>query len=258
MSFKYVEASRSRNATARQGTKRVFSSVSEQMLSERAMQLDAEQDSGQPSIWREVYNLMRCPGPPCHLGPYCWRDPIGNKHYKLKTHHLRNIIKCVEQGYRLSSHDDMPHEIREQLFAEEAQYVERQRKQGASHASFPPINITNVMPAQTPQASTPGSIPATPESTGLVSCDHSARLEIPGLRDIAVKRYCDWQCSQVDDEALKLEYWKACDLTLADGLDLEQVYKDQDATFYIDSGVKRGIARRFVSDIAAWAKQQSF
>lgn len=99
------------------------------------------------------------------------------------------------------------------------------------------------MPAQTPHASTPGSVPATPESTGLASYDHSARLGISGLRDIAVKRYCDWQCSQVGDEALKMEYWKACDLILADGLDLEQVYKDQSAAFYIDNGVKRGIAR---------------
>ena len=45
---------------------------------------------------------------------------------------------------------------------------------------------------------------------------------------------------------------------MADGLDLEQVYKDQDAAFYIDNGVKRGIARRFVSGIGTWAKQQSF
>ncbi|EAQ88970.1 hypothetical protein CHGG_05589 [Chaetomium globosum CBS 148.51] len=257
MSFKYVETSRSRNATARQATKRVFSSTSDRMLSERAMQLDAEEVSGHPSIWREVYNLMRFPGPPCHLGPYCWRDSIGNRHYKLKTHHLRNLIKCVEQGCSLQTHDDMPHEIREQLYAKEAQYAERQRKQGASQANFPPINITNVMPA-TPQASTLSSVPATPESTGLVSCDHSARLEIPGLRDIAVKRYCDWQCWQVSDEALKMEYWKACDLTLAYGLDLEQVFKDQDAAFYIDNSVKRGIARRVVSDIGAWAQQQNF
>jgi hypothetical protein len=83
---------------------------------------------GYPSIWRDVYNLMRCPGPPCHPGPYCWRDIIGKKHYKLKTHHLRSLIKYVEQGCELRSDDDMPHEIREQLYAEEAQYVERQRK----------------------------------------------------------------------------------------------------------------------------------
>lgn len=75
------------------------------------------------------------------------------------------------------------------------------------------------------------------------------------MPDVAVKRYCDWQCSQVSDEALKMEYWKACDLTLADGLDLEQVFKDQDAAFYIDNGIKRGITRRFVSDIGTWVKQ---
>ena len=117
MSFNYIETSRSRN------NKRGFSSTSQQMLSERAMQLDAEEASGQPSIWHDVYNLMRCPGPPCQLGPYCWRDTIGNKHYKLKTHHLRNLIKYVEQGYRLRAHDDVPDEIREQLYAEEAQYM---------------------------------------------------------------------------------------------------------------------------------------
>ena len=28
------------------------------------MQLDVEEEaSGQPSIWRDVYNLIRCPGP---------------------------------------------------------------------------------------------------------------------------------------------------------------------------------------------------
>ena len=58
MSFNYIEASRSRNTTARQGTKQGFSSTSQQILSERAIQLDAEEASGQPSIWRDVYNLM--------------------------------------------------------------------------------------------------------------------------------------------------------------------------------------------------------
>ena len=35
-------------------------------------------------------------------------------------------------------------------------------------------------------------------------------------------------------------------------LDLEQVFADQDVDFYIQKGVKRGIARRFVSDIQRW------
>ncbi|KAK3368965.1 hypothetical protein B0T24DRAFT_631216 [Lasiosphaeria ovina] len=53
---------------------------------------------------------------------------------------------------------------------------------------------------------------------------------------------------------LRWEYWKACDLTLADDLDSEQEYKDQDAGFYIENGVKRGIARRVISDIGTWAR----
>ena len=47
MSFSYIETSRSRNTTAQQGIKRGFSSISQQTLCERAMQLDAEVVSGQ-------------------------------------------------------------------------------------------------------------------------------------------------------------------------------------------------------------------
>ncbi|KAF4625132.1 hypothetical protein G7Y89_g13039 [Cudoniella acicularis] len=90
------------------------------MLAEGAAQLDAEQAfSGHPSIWWEVYNLMRCTDPPCNLGPHCWRDPVGKKHYKLKSHHLRSLIMHVQDGLTLKTHDDIPEEIREQLYAEE-------------------------------------------------------------------------------------------------------------------------------------------
>src|SRR5690349_21176122 len=51
-------------------------------------------------------------------------------------------------------------------------------------------------------------------------------LKIPGLRDIAVRRYGEWRCAQVRDESLKMEYRQACGLTVADGLDLEQVFED--------------------------------
>jgi hypothetical protein len=36
---------------------------------------------------------------------------------------------------------------------------------------------------------------------------------------------------------------------------LEQVYKDQDPKFFIEIGIKLGIARRFVEDIEKWAEQ---
>jgi hypothetical protein len=57
------------------------------MCAELAAQVDAEEGStGQPPIWKDVYKVMRCPGPPCQLGPRCWRDPDGKKHYKLTNH----------------------------------------------------------------------------------------------------------------------------------------------------------------------------
>ncbi|KAF3404054.1 hypothetical protein F1880_010328, partial [Penicillium rolfsii] len=77
---------------------------------------------------------------------------------------------------------------------------------------------------------------------------------IPGLRDLAVAEYSNWQQSQVDDEKLKAEFRKARDAALEDGLDLMQVHEDQDPEFFIKNGVKRGIARRFVGDIEYWVK----
>ena len=32
------------------------------------------------------------------------------------------------------------------------------------------------------------------------------------------------------------------------------MFEDQDADFFIQSGVKRGVARRFVRDIEVWAE----
>lgn len=54
---------------------------------------------------------------------------------------------------------------------------------------------------------------------------------------------------------LKAEFQRACDIALADGLDLERVYEDRDPEFFIKHGVKRGIARRFVGDIEVWVKR---
>jgi len=84
------------------------------MLTERATQLDVEEGiSGESSIWRDTYNLIRCPGPPCHLGPHRWRDPVGKKHYKLKTYQLKGLIRHIERGGQLQSHDDVSEDIRQ-------------------------------------------------------------------------------------------------------------------------------------------------
>ena len=55
----------------------------------------------------------------------------------------------------------------------------------------------------------------------------------------------------------KFEQQKACDVTLAECLDLEQVYGDQEPFygFYLRKGVKKGSARRFVRDIKTWTER---
>jgi len=147
LSFNYIDTSQLSTASLRGPNQRGRSFTTNQMLTERAAQLDAEESSGQPSIWAEVYNLMRCPGPPCDLGPYCWCDPDSKKRYKLNTHHLRSLIRYVEQGHELRTHSDVPKHIRDQLYAKEQQWHKRHQKaNSAPAASFPPINITNVLP----------------------------------------------------------------------------------------------------------------
>jgi hypothetical protein len=97
LSFNYIESSSATSATTSREQGR-GSSATQRMLADRASQLDVEQSSGVPSVLRDVYALMRCPGPPCNLDPHCWRDPFGKKHYRLRTHHLKHLIKPVQQG----------------------------------------------------------------------------------------------------------------------------------------------------------------
>lgn len=56
------------------------------------------------------------------------------------------------------------------------------------------------------------------------------------------------------NDTLKTVFRQVYDVMLENGLDLEQVYKDQDPNFFIEKGIKIGIARRFVEDIGKWVK----
>ncbi|KAJ9482780.1 hypothetical protein PENNAL_c0137G11045 [Penicillium nalgiovense] len=83
------------------------------MLGDRDAQLDAEESSyGQQSIWRHVYDLMKYDSAACHLGPYCWLDPKGKKHYRLRTQTLRRLVTYAEKGGILETHRDVPDEIK--------------------------------------------------------------------------------------------------------------------------------------------------
>ncbi|KAH8434447.1 uncharacterized protein LDX57_012094 [Aspergillus melleus] len=255
ISFNYMENTSSSNVSGRTTDKRGTSSATQRMLQERDRQIYAEEAaSGEPPAWKEVYALMRCPGP-CELGPHCWQDPYGKKHYKLYRDQLGSLVKYVQNGGILQSHEDVPGTIREQIYRAERQRLDRPRANNRStaEASYPPINITNVLPTQSPQA--PGWSASTfPEDTIASSVEVPA-IHIPGLLDVAVREYSSWQQSRLGDEILKAEVRKACDVALDDGLDLAQIDEDKDPNYFKTRGVKWGIARRFVKDIRYWAEK---
>lgn len=42
---------------------------------------------------------------------YRWRDPVGKKHYKLRTYDLSSLVKHVEQDGILETYDDIPDQV---------------------------------------------------------------------------------------------------------------------------------------------------
>ncbi|KAE8383892.1 hypothetical protein BDV26DRAFT_287305 [Aspergillus bertholletiae] len=211
------------------------------MLRERYDQIDAEDSSGQPSVWRDVYWKMRCPGPPCqHEGQYCWQDPVGKKHYKLRTHHLKALVKYVEQGGIIETHDDIPNYIRDQLYAEDSQRRSKQNKTSkylTAGSTLPQINI-NVLPTQSSQPLVSSSWG--PEATSRTT--QSDFIDIPGPLEVVVEEYANWHLLQVDTESYKENIKKARDIALDNCLDLAQICEES-PDFFVKQGVKIGVAR---------------
>jgi hypothetical protein len=199
---------------------------------------------------------MRCPSSSCHLGPHCWQDPHGKKHYGLRSHHLKRLIAYVEKGGSLQSHDDIPDTFREELYMEERQRLESQQSKSNKMVGSPgscPINISfnGMQPCLQSQAPTLAASSAIlPPPNGQVMDD----LNVPGLRDVAVREYSAWHEANVSDDNLKAQFRQACDVALANGLDLQLIHEDQDPSFFMEKGIMVGIARQFVRDIGKWVK----
>lgn len=70
----------------------------------------------QPAV-REVYELMRCPGPPCQLKPYCWYDFSTAKRYRLLTAHLKLLVQYRMKGNKVKSYADVPDHVRRKIYA---------------------------------------------------------------------------------------------------------------------------------------------
>jgi len=173
ISLQYVETETStRPLNQQHKRRRVGGTATQQLMAQRNAEIDAEESSmGQPSAWRHVYAKMRCPGPPCTLEPYCWQDSHTNKRYKLKTHHLRVLIQHYQWGHPLETHDDVPDELRQQIYLEEEQSSRNKRlNTTTAAANMPPIQLV------LPQAASPG--PKIERKAEV------KRIDIPGLHDV--------------------------------------------------------------------------
>ena len=258
LSFNYLQVGpRITNPDGKRGDKRGPVSTTQRMLAERSLRLDAEHAaSGQPSIWVRVYGLFRCPGSPCALGPHCWVDPVGKKHYRLLTHHLKELVRLVEQGGKLESHDDLPFSLRQQLCAEEQQ--RRDRKSGKvteSPGGHSPVTI-NILPSHPQQAMSLNGRPPRAGSLQILDLSLVDDLEIEGPRDVAVRKFSTWLQGQYQDPLYQEEVRKAEQVVLEEGFSLGQIYQGRASDLFAGKKLKRGVADAFTNDIPVWNKRQ--
>jgi hypothetical protein len=113
----------------------------------------------------------------------------------------------MQSGRVLQSHENVPGLIREQIYRADRQRLDRPRRHNGStpETSCPPINITNVLPTQTPLAARSSTPPAPENTTPSIGLSD---LQIPGLLDDAVRENSIWKQSPLSDEALKTEVKK--------------------------------------------------
>ncbi|KAF9765082.1 hypothetical protein IL306_002693 [Fusarium sp. DS 682] len=227
-------------------------SATARQLAQRDQLLETQEAAGQPRVWKDVYDLMRCNGNLCP-GSYCYVDEQ-RKHIGLNTSILTKMVEYGEQGNDLRTHRDVPPYILDMIYEKERLDGERRAKRKApSSESDRPIKIVNVLPSPHGQTTAEGCTrPLSNFGTASPSVVDLTDLVIPNPIDRAVDDYTEWLCDQVEDEHRKAGFRSAGSITKADCLDLRHVYQDRDIGYYVNQGVKAGIARSFVQDIKMW------
>ncbi|KAJ5815136.1 hypothetical protein N7474_006913 [Penicillium riverlandense] len=103
---------------------------------------------------------------------------------------MNALVKYVEQGGILKTYDDVPKSLREQLYAEENQLLEKRNKNldnSTIGSICPPINI-NVLPAGSSQQTIPTPTnDATPSKPG-----YAELIMVHSLLDVAVEEHTEW------------------------------------------------------------------
>lgn len=119
-------------------------------------------------------------------------------HLKLRDHNLEELVKYVQQGYKLETHDDVPEEIRVQLYAEDQQGRKRKRQYSGLDRSYTPVVSHNYMLGQ---ALVPADVTSLDQRSCV--CARQPPLCIPRLREDAIKGFHEWHRLQVRTETQK-------------------------------------------------------
>lgn len=117
------------------------------------------------------------------------------------------MVTYAEKRGVLASHKDVLDAIREELYLEEQQRLDRHNHKGGNvlkaGTPYPPINI-NVLPSQSNASGL--DISAAKEAADSAAVKDMSPLRIPGPRDVAVRGYVEWHTSNVSDDTLKAAF----------------------------------------------------
>ena len=192
MSFNYIQVGVLPATNGKRGDKRGRTSTTQRGLKELDLRVDAEEATSGQSIWRKVCGLMRCPGSPCPWGRYCWIDPVGKKHYPLLTHHFKDLVRFVERGGKLETHDDVPQSIRQELYDEEKKRRDRKSGKVAGSPGGSSAVTINILPGHAQQATQSSGRAHSIGPVQIWGSSLADDLDIEGPRDVAVKEFSKW------------------------------------------------------------------
>ncbi|ODA78190.1 hypothetical protein RJ55_06795 [Drechmeria coniospora] len=254
-------------ATSQPAAMKTRSSTRRGATGRQHAELEAEQDedeaAGRTNHWTKVYAIMRCDGPPC-AGTHCWRDPERkNVHFGLDGEVMQELVTYSEEGNKFEDQKDVPQFIRDLIYKKDHLRVQRKedskkRKRTDSLSGNYPIQITNVLPGPSNQASTEPYSGLRPENSDMALAMRQDEWSIPEPRDDAIKRYCLWHCARVRSDAWKTSLQKAATITFQQGLDLKHLYEDQSVDIFVRDdkvGILPGIAKSWVQDVKRWVDE---
>ncbi|OZJ01708.1 hypothetical protein BZG36_05649 [Bifiguratus adelaidae] len=204
-----------------------------------------QEASGTRAVWKEVYQLLECSSAACtNRGFSCWRN--NNKHYKLDSDVMDQLVDYAEEGNKLETHDDVPERIRELIHTRGEEDMMRKRKRRASESL--PVTLRLCCHGHHNDAS--ADCPDRPKgkAQSMTRGGRPVRLKFPMPKDEAPKLYSDWLCAQVTNQAWRASYRLASKVTIDKGYDLQRV----DAEMLIANGVLPGIAIQYASRVEEW------